>query len=254
MREQHNNIIDFTTSEKKTPVEEARAAQPVQEERPKKDIGFVSISAGSGLTAIFHNLGVDEVIEGGQTMNPSTEDILNAVDKINADHIFILPNNKNIILAAELAAELSEDKKLYVIPTKSVPQGISAMFCYEEGADPEEMAEEMKEAITAVATATVTFAVRETTIGDKEIHEGDILGMLNDSIAVVGKDIAESTKELLAEAVTDESEMISIYYGADVTEEDAEALAAYVEETYPDCEVELQMGGQPLYYYIISVE
>lgn len=208
MREQHNNIIDFTTSEKKTPVEEARAAQPVQEERPKKDIGFVSISAGSGLTAIFHNLGVDEVIEGGQTMNPSTEDILNAVDKINADHIFILPNNKNIILAAEQAAELSEDKKLYVIPTKSVPQGISAMFCYEEGADPEEMAEEMKEAITAVATATVTFAVRETTIGDKEIHEGDILGMLNDSIAVVGKDIAESTKELLAEAVTDESEMI----------------------------------------------
>ena len=137
MREQHNNIIDFTTSEKKTPVEEARAAQPVQEERPKKDIGFVSISAGSGLTAIFHNLGVDEVIEGGQTMNPSTEDILNAVDKINADHIFILPNNKNIILAAEQAAELSEDKKLYVIPTKSVPQGISAMFCYEEGADPE---------------------------------------------------------------------------------------------------------------------
>ena len=250
MREQHNNIIDFTASEKKTPVEEARAAQPVQEERPKKDIGFVSISAGSGLTAIFHNLGVDEVIEGGQTMNPSTEDILNAVDKINADHIFILPNNKNIILAAEQAAELSEDKKLYVIPTKSVPQGISAMFCYEEGADPEEM----KEAITAVATATVTFAVRETTIGDKEIHEGDILGMLNDSIAVVGKDIAESTKELLAEAVTDESEMISIYYGADVTEEDAEALAAYVEETYPDCELELQMGGQPLYYYIISVE
>ena len=237
MREQHNNIIDFTTSEKKTPVEEARAAQPVQEECPKKDIGFVSISAGSGLTAIFHNLGVDEVIEGGQTMNPSTEDILNAVDKINADHIFILPNNKNIILAAEQAAELSEDKKLYVIPTKSVPQGISAMFCYEEGADPEEMAEEMKEAITAVATATVTFAVRETTIGDKEIHEGDILGMLNDSLAVA-----------------DESEMISIYYGADVTEEDAEALAAYVEETYPDCEVELQMGGQPLYYYIISVE
>ena len=254
MREQHNNIIDFTASEKKTPVEQARAAQPVQEERPKKDIGFVSISAGSGLTAIFHNLGVDEVIEGGQTMNPSTEDILNAVDKINADHIFILPNNKNIILAAEQAAKLSEDKKLYVIPTKSVPQGISAMFCYEEGADPEEMAEEMKEAITAVATATVTYAVRETTIGDKEIHEGDILGMLNDSIAVVGKDIAESTKELLAEAVTDESEMISVYYGADVTEEDAEAFAAYIEETYPDCEVELQMGGQPLYYYIISVE
>ena len=254
MREQHNNIIDFTASEKKTPVEQARAAQPVQEERPKKDIGFVSISAGSGLTAIFHNLGVDEVIEGGQTMNPSTEDILNAVDKINADHIFILPNNKNIILAVEQAAKLSEDKKLYVIPTKSVPQGISAMFCYEEGADPEEMAEEMKEAITAVATATVTYAVRETTIGDKEIHEGDILGILNDSIAVVGKEVAESTKELLAEAVTDESEMISVYYGADVTEEDAEALAAYIQETYPDCEVELQMGGQPLYYYIISVE
>ena len=229
-------------------------AAPAPQPQELKPFGFLAVCAGDGLAAVFADLGADGIVNGGQTMNPSTEDILNAVDKINADHIFILPNNKNIILAAEQAAKLSEDKKLYVIPTKSVPQGISAMFCYEEGADPEEMAEEMKEAITAVATATVTYAVRETTIGDKEIHEGDILGMLNDSIAVVGKDIAESTKELLAEAVTDESEMISVYYGADVTEEDAEALAAYIEETYPDCEVELQMGGQPLYYYIISVE
>ena len=252
MREEHQEKL--IRDAEKVAAQQARAEEAKKKKEPRKAVGFIAVSIGEGMNEIFRELGVDYIIEGGQTMNPSTDDMLTAIDEVNADHIFILPNNKNIILAAEQAAELSEDKKLYVIPTKSVPQGISAMFCYEEGADPEEMAEEMKEAITAVATATVTFAVRETTIGDKEIHEGDILGMLNDSIAVVGKDIAESTKELLAEAVTDESEMISIYYGADVTEEDAEALAAYVEETYPDCEVELQMGGQPLYYYIISVE
>lgn len=252
MREQHTNKIDFTAAEKTAPVIEEAKEAPV--EKPKKEIGFVSISAGKGLSDIFKNLGVDEVIEGGQTMNPSTEDILNAVDLVHADHVFILPNNKNIILAAEQAAKLSEEKKIHVIPTKSVPQGISAMFCYEEGADPDEMAEEMKEAIQAVKTATLTFAVRNTSIDEHEIHEGDILGMLDDSIAVVGSEIAQSTKDLLAKAVSEDSEMVSIYYGADVTEEDAEEIAAFVEENYPDCEVELQMGGQPLYYYIISVE
>lgn len=251
MREQHTNKINFASDAPKTaPVPEAA---PVTEQ-PKKDVGFVSISAGEGLTKIFKNLGVDEVIEGGQTMNPSTEDILNAVDKINADHIFVLPNNKNIILAAEQAAKLSEEKKLHVIPSRSVPEGISAMFCFEHGADPDEMEAAMKDAIKMVDTATVTYAVRDTSIGDKEIKEGNILGMLNDQIEVVAEDVMEGTKELIKASVTEDSEVVGIYYGADATEEDAEELAAFIEENYPDCEVEVQSGGQPLYYYIISVE
>lgn len=244
MREQHTNKINF--AEKTAP-----APAP---EQPKKEIGFVSISAGAGLTEIFKNLGVDEVIEGGQTMNPSTEDILNAVDKINADAVFILPNNKNIILAAEQAAKLSEEKKLYVIPTRSVPEGISAMLCYEPDAAAEEMAAAMRDAIKLVDTATVTYAVRDTSFGDKEIKEGNILGMLNDQIQVVAEDVMEGTKELLRASIKEESEVIGIYYGTDATEEDAAELAAFIEENFPDCEVEVQDGGQPLYYYIISIE
>ena len=250
MREQHTNAISFTG----TPAPAAAAPAAPAAEQPKKDVGFVSISAGEGLTAIFKNLGVDEVIEGGQTMNPSTEDILNAVDKINADHIFVLPNNKNIILAAEQAAKLSEDKKLHVIPSRSVPEGISAMFCFEADADPDEMEAAMKDAIRLVDTATVTYAVRDTSIGDKEIKAGNILGMLNDQIEVVAEDVMEGTKELIKASIKDESEVVGIYYGADATEESAEELAAFIEENYPDCEVEVQSGGQPLYYYIISVE
>ncbi len=249
MREQHTNKINFSAS-----AEPVAAVAEKTEAAERKDVGFVSISTGDGLTAIFKNLGVDEVIEGGQTMNPSTEDILNAVEKVNADNVFILPNNKNIILAAEQAAALSEDKKLFVIPTKSVPEGISAVFCCEEGAAPEELEQAMNEAVQAVDTAQVTFAVRDTSIGDKKIHEGNILGMLNDKIEVVAEDIAAGTKELLQKAVTEDSEIISIYYGADVAKEDAEEIAAFVEEQYPDCDVELQNGGQPLYYYIIAVE
>lgn len=254
MREQHTNKINFAGEAAAAP--SAPVAAPVEPavEQPKKDVGFVSISAGEGLTKIFKNLGVDEVIEGGQTMNPSTEDILNAVDKINADHIFVLPNNKNIILAAEQAAKLSEDKKLHVIPSRSVPEGISAMFCFEADADPDEMEAAMKDAIKLVDTATVTYAVRDTSIGDKEIKEGNILGMLNDQIEVVADDVMEGTKELIKASIKDESEVVGIYYGADATEESAEELAAFIEENYPDCEVEVQSGGQPLYYYIISVE
>ena len=251
MREQHTNAISFTGEATADPA--PVAAEPAVDQ-PRKDVGFVSISAGAGLTAIFKNLGVDEVIEGGQTMNPSTEDILNAVDKINADHIFVLPNNKNIILAAEQAAALSEDKKLHVIPSRSVPEGISAMFCFEADADPDEMEAAMKDAIKLVDTATVTYAVRDTSIGDKEIREGNILGMLNDQIEVVSEDVMEGTKELIKASIKDESEVVSIYYGVDATEESAEELAAFIEENYPDCEVEVQSGGQPLYYYIISVE
>lgn len=251
MREQHTNKINFAAN---TPKAEPAPETAPAKEQPKKDVGFVSISAGDGLTKIFKNLGVDEVIEGGQTMNPSTEDILNAVDKINADHIFVLPNNKNIILAAEQAANLSEEKKLHVIPSRSVPEGISAMFCFEHGADPDEMEAAMKDAIQMIDTATVTYAVRDTSIGDKEIKEGNILGMLNDQIEVVAEDVMEGTKELLKASITEDSEVVGIYYGADATEESAEELAAFIEENYPDCEVEVQSGGQPLYYYIISVE
>ncbi len=254
MREQHTNHIDFNTNTS-SPVQAAENKQiDKKPELPKKDIGFVSISAGAGLSDIFRNLGVDMIIEGGQTMNPSTEDILNAVDQINAENIIVLPNNKNIILAAEQAVDLCEDKKLFVVPTRSVPEGISAMFCNAEGLGAEEMTEAMKEAIQAVSTVSVTYAVRDTNFGDKEIAEGDILGMLNDEIVVVAKDVAEGTKEVLKQTITDENEMVSIYYGTDVTAEDAQEIAAFITESYPDCEVEIQSGAQPLYYYIISVE
>lgn len=254
MREQHTNHIDFNTNTS-SPVQAAENKQiDKKPELPKKDIGFVSISAGAGLSDIFRNLGVDMIIEGGQTMNPSTEDILNAVDQINAENIIVLPNNKNIILAAEQAVDLCEDKKLFVVPTRSVPEGISAMFCNAEGLGAEEMTEAMKEAIQAVSTVSVTYAVRDTNFGDKEIAEGDILGMLNDEIVVVAKDVAEGTKEVLKQTITDENEMVSIYYGTDVTAEDAQEIADFIMESYPDCEVEIQSGAQPLYYYIISVE
>ncbi len=253
MREQHTNRIDFSAAAPKAVQTEKTAQKPAENQAPKK-IGFVAISAGDGLAEIFRNLGVDEVIEGGQTMNPSTEDILNAVEKVNAENVMILPNNKNIILAAEQAVELCEDKKLYVIPSRSVPEGISAMFCYEEDAEAQTLCEQMKEAIASVATATVTYAVRDTSFDGKEIKEGDILGMLNDRIVTISKDVLEGTKELLASALTDESEMVSIYFGAEANSEVTDALVAYVEENYPECEVEVQYGGQPLYFYIISVE
>ncbi len=245
MREQHQSLLDFSTADSNIEMRQALS---------EKEIGFVSVSAGSGLTKIFQNLGVDEVIAGGQTMNPATEDILHAVERIDARDIFILPNNKNIILAAEQAAALCEEKTLHVIPTESIPQGINAMFCYGLGESPERLEEAMNEAIAAVTSATVTFAVRETVWNGQEIHTGDILGMRENQIAVIGTDVAQSAKDLLDQIVDENSEMVGIYYGAEVSEDEAAELEAYVEAKYPDCEVELQMGGQPLYYYIISVE
>lgn len=244
MREQHTNIIDFGGNKK----------AEVKNNEPAKELGFISVSVGSGLSDIFKNLGVDEIIEGGQTMNPSTEDILNAVEKINAKNIIVLPNNKNIILAAEQAAKLSKDKKIYVVPSKTIPEGITAMINYNIGEGVEENVSNMTDSLSYVKTAMVTYAVRETSIDDKKIEEGDILGMLGGNISVVSKDIMEGTKELIDNAIDEDSEMISIYYGSDVKEEDADELAKYIEEKYPDCEVEVQMGNQPLYYYIISVE
>ena len=244
--------IDFHSEAK------AEQAKPiVSAEEPKKEhkeTGFISICSGSGLADIFRSLGVDYIIEGGQTMNPSTEDILNAINKIDADNIVIMPNNKNIILAAEQAKNLTEDKKVFVVPTRSVPEAISAMLCYNAEEPIEDVIEEMDEAIKNVTTASVTYAVRDTKIGDTEITKGDILGMLNDDIAVVGKDISQTTEDLIKKAANEDSEIISIYYGSDATEEMANEIAEFAGEQFPDCDIEIHAGNQQLYYYIISVE
>lgn len=248
MRLQHTNKIDFSDNSKE------KKADLKPKQMPKKDTGFISVSAGSGLSEIFHNLGVDEIIEGGQTMNPSTEDILNAIEKINADNIMILPNNKNIILAAEQAANLTKNKNVAVLPSKTIPEGISAMINYDKNDSFLNAFETMKESMDGVTTGLVTFAVRDTAFGENTIAQGDILGMLGGDIVLVAKNISEGTKELLDKAITEDSDMVSIYYGSDVTKTEAEKIQEYVEKTYPDCEVELQCGNQPLYYYIISVE
>lgn len=221
---------------------------------PRKDYGFVAISVGEGLDEIFKGLGVDYIISGGQTMNPSTEDILDAVDKINADTIFVLPNNKNIILAAQQAESLVEDKKLVVIPSKTVPQGIAAMIGFVQESSVEENKESMIENMSYIKTGQSTYAVRDTVIDDKEIREGNIMGIGDDGILSVGEDIADTTVDMIREMVDEESEIVSLYYGSDVTEDDANELAKKVEEALPDVEVEVYPGGQPIYYYIASVE
>lgn len=235
------------------------AAQQRQQEKeakkePPKKIGFIAVSIGEGLTEIFKGLGVDYLIEGGQTMNPSTEDMLNAIEQVNAENIFILPNNKNIILAAEQARDLTEDKNIIVLPTKTIPQGIAAMVGYMPEADVEENQEGMMEGYQDILSGQVTYAVRDTAINGKTIHNGDIMGINDDGIQAVGTDVEETTLELLADMVNEDSELISLYYGEDVTREEAEKLAARVEERFPELEVETNFGGQPIYYYMISVE
>ena len=251
MREEHNQKV-IQQSEMEAAAKEE--TEKKEEKAPHKDFGFVTISAGEGLSEIFKELGVDEVIEGGQTMNPSTEDILNAADRINADTVFILPNNKNIILAAEQAAELVEGKKLIVIPTKTVPQGITAMINFEASRNAQENADTMTEALSTVATGQLTYAVRDTSIDGKEIHKDDIMGLSDSGLAAVGKSIDQTLLELVDAMMNEDAELITLYYGSDISEEDAENAAAKVEEKYPDIDVELQMGGQPIYYYIVSVE
>lgn len=251
MREEHNQKV-IQQSEMEAAAKEE--TEKKEEKAPHKDFGFVTISAGEGLSEIFKELGVDEVIEGGQTMNPSTEDILNAADRINADTVFVLPNNKNIILAAEQAAELVEGKKLIVIPTKTVPQGITAMINFEASRNAQENADTMAEALSTVATGQLTYAVRDTSIDGKEIHKDDIMGLSDSGLAAVGKSIDQTLLELVDAMMNEDAELITLYYGSDISEEDAENAAAKVEEKYPDIDVELQMGGQPIYYYIVSVE
>ena len=247
MREEHQEKLIKDAEKLAKEQEEA-------EKLPPKETGFIAVSAGEGLTEIFRELGVDYLIEGGQTMNPSTEDMLNAISKVNAETVYIFPNNKNIILAANQARDLTEDKKIVVVPTKTVPQGITAMISFVPEKSAEENAEVMEEAISKVHTGQITYAVRDTRLDDKEIHEGDIMGIGDKGILAVGGNKEKVAEATIAEMMSDEAEVISIYYGADTSEESAEALAASVEELYPDCEVEVNRGGQPIYYYIISVE
>ena len=229
------------------------AAQQAKAE-PEKEVGFISVSVGDGMGEIFRELGADYLIEGGQTMNPSTEDVLQAISHVNAKNIFIFPNNKNIILAANQARDLTEDKNIIVIPTKTIPQGITALISYVPDKTVEQNTEEMLEAMTHVKTGQVTYAVRDTKIDDKEIRQGDIMGIGDKGILAVGQCIEDITVETLKEMVDEDTEIISIYYGADVTEEDAEQLCERLEELYPDFDVEINQGGQPIYYYVVSVE
>ena len=252
MREEHEEKLIKEAA--KLAEEEARKAAEAKKAEPRKEMGFISVSIGEGVGEIFKGLGVDYLIEGGQTMNPSTEDMLNAIDNVNADHIFILPNNKNIILAANQAKALTEDKEIHVIPTKTVPQGITAMINYLPDMSAEENEEAMADAITTVKTGQVTYAVRDTKIDDKEIHEGNIMGIGDAGILAVGEELEATTLEMFKELVDDMSEIISIYYGEEVDEAVAEELGEKVGEMFPDCDVEVHFGGQPIYYYIISVE
>lgn len=227
------------------------AAEPAM---PHKEVGFIAVSVGEGVNEIFKSLGVDYIIEGGQTMNPSTADILDAVEKVNADTVFILPNNKNIILAANQAAELMTDKNLLVIPTKTIPQGITAVINFVPDISVDENEQTMLEEIGKVKTGQVTYAVRDTVIDEKEIKKDDYMGIGDAGILAVGQHMGKVTEEMVAAMVDDDSELISIYYGADVEEAAAEELRDTLESAYPSCDIELQAGGQPIYYYVISVE
>ncbi len=249
MREEHNQKVI-----EKSEMQKAMAQEAMKKSAPLKDYGFITIAPGKGLADIFKGLGVDEVIEGGQTMNPSTEDILKAADNINAKIIYVLPNNGNIILAAQQAADIIEDKKLVVVPSKTVPQGITAMINFEMSRTEQENAEAMTSSMATVRTGQVTYAVRDTSIDGKEIHKDDILGLADKGLAAVGKDIDATVLELLDTMIDDESELVSVYYGEDITNEQASGIVASIEEKYPDVDVELQEGGQPVYYYIVSVE
>lgn len=238
------------------------AAQQAEEDKkrkeaakqPPKENGFIAVSIGEGIKEIFQGLGVDYLIEGGQTMNPSTEDMLTAIEKVNAKNIFILPNNKNIILAANQAKAMTEDKNIIVVPTKTVPQGITAMISYVPEKSAEENEEDMTEGIQMVKTGQVTYAVRDTHIDEKEIHQGDIMGLGDHGLLAVGQDILTVAEETIRAMVDEDSELISIYYGEDMSEEDAESLGEKIEQAYPDCDVEVNYGGQPIYYCVVSVE
>ena len=267
MREEHHERV-IKNAEKKAAEEkikdekelgavakkqETAAAAPAAKPKHKAD-AFISISAGLGISEIFTDLGVDVLIEGGQTMNPSTEDILSAVDRVNADHIFILPNNSNIMLAANQAAELAKDKKVFVVNTKNIPEGVAAMLGFIEGNSPEENVESMNESASSIKEGEVTYAVRDTNVDGKEIHNGDIMGICGKKIEAVGEDVTDTTVELIKSMLDEDSELVTLYYGEDMTEEDAAKVASKVGLERLDVEFEIHNGGQPIYYYFISVE
>ena len=257
MREEHHERLIQNASNvaqtPETPAEAKKEEAPASNE-PRKPYGFIAVSIGEGLGEIFKGIGADYLIEGGQTMNPSTEDMLNAIEKVNADVIYILPNNKNIILAAEQAKSLVEDKKIFVVPSKTVPQGIAALINFLPDLSPEENLENMTSEMGRIRTGQITYAVRNTSIDGMEIHEGDIMGIGDSGMLAVGQNVNETVLDTLKHMVDDESELISVYSGEDVTEEDAAALVEKVQAAFPSCEVELNDGGQPIYYYLLSVE
>ena len=250
MKEKEMQSVAAAQEEIKAVEETVEPEVPAEE----KEMGFISVSIGEGINEIFKGLGVDYIIEGGQTMNPSTEDMLLAIEKVNAKNIFILPNNKNIILAANQAASLTEDKNIIVIPTKTIPQGITALINYIPDNSPEDNAARMEEEIALVKTGQVTYAVRDTVIDDKEIKQDDYMGIGDKSILSVGVDLDETVMDMISQLIDEDSAILSVYYGEDIEEDAANAIAAKVEEEYPDVEVEVHYGGQPIYYYVISVE
>ncbi len=261
MREEHNERVisggeaaQAAAQNAEETVAEALAAEPVKPEEPRKAEGFVAVSIGAGMNEIFLGLGVDSIIEGGQTMNPSTEDVLNAIESVNADTVYVLPNNKNIILAAEQAKTLTEDKNVVVIPSKTVPQGIAALINFAYDKTPEENAELMTAEMKKVKTGQVTYAVRDTSIDGMEIKQGNIMGLDDSTIRAVGDSVEDTAYELLVNMIDEDSELITLYYGEETSEEEAESLASRVTESYPDVEVEVHSGNQPIYYYVISVE
>ena len=261
MREEHEERL-IKDSERKAREQKAMDAgdpgaalsQEDEKAQPRKEYGFIAVSIGRGFGEIFQGIGADYLIEGGQTMNPSTEDMLNAIDKVNADTIYILPNNSNIILAAEQAASLAEDKNIVVVPSKTVPQGIAAIINFVPDLSPQENKEAMMAEMSRVKTGQITCAVRDTVIDDKEIHSGDIMGIGDGGILCVGKSVMDTALDTLKAMVDEESEMITIYYGVDIEDETAEKFLERVEEAWRQCEVELHSGGQPIYYYLMSVE
>ena len=256
MREEHQErlIKDAQKLAAQQAAEKTQQAAESSKEAEYKDIGFIAVSVGDGLSEVFKGLGADYMIEGGQTMNPSTEDILNAVANVQADHVFVLPNNKNIILAANQAAALSEEKQIHVIPTKTIPQGITALINFIPEQTAEENESRMLQEIKNVRTGQVTYAVRDTVIDDKEIRQDDYMGIGDKTILAVGKDLEQVTLEMTESMVDDDSAIVSIYFGEEVNEDAANAIAEKILANHEDLEVEVQYGGQPIYYYLISVE
>ncbi len=251
MRIEHNEKVIKAAEREEAAKQEA---EKEAKSAPKKEYGFITVSMGDGLKELFTELGADYVIEGGQTMNPSTEDMLNAIDKVNADNIFIFPNNKNIVLAANQAAGLSKDKNVIVMATANSPQGISAMIAFDSTVALNDNIDNMKDAIANVRSGQVTYAVRDTSIDGKTIKEGDIMGIGDKGLVSVGKDISEVTYDLVVDAVDEDSEIVCIYYGQEVDDKAANMLSDRISEEYPDLDVQVYYGGQPIYYYIVSVE